>query len=383
MRLIGAVTVSRSDYGIYTPILREIKARSDLRLRLYVSGAHLSPQFGFTVKAIEADGFEIHETIEMLLDADTPQAMAKSMGLGTIGFAQAFAREPPDILLALGDRFEMHAAVVAAVPLRIPVAHIHGGELSQGAIDDAFRHSITKLSHLHFVSTADYARRVVQLGEEPWRVIVSGAPSLDNLKNLDLLSRAELEGQFDFDLSAPFLLVTYHPVTLETDQIEEQMQNLLAALETIGIGVVFTYPGADASSHFIIDALRQFVKKHRFAQLAVNLGTRAYFSMMKLAVAMVGNSSSGIIEAASFCLPAVNIGNRQDGRLRPDNVIDVGYAQEEIISGIQRAMVTDFRHSLLNVKNPYGDGNAARKIVDTLASIELDREFTIKRFHDA
>jgi UDP-hydrolysing UDP-N-acetyl-D-glucosamine 2-epimerase len=383
MRTIGIITVSRSDFGIYTPVLRAIEQRSDLESRLYVSGAHLSSDFGLTGKSIEADGFDIHERIEMLLSSDTPTGIAKSMGLGTIGFADAFMRGRPDLLVALGDRFEMHSAVVAAMPLRIPVAHIHGGELSEGAIDDALRHSITKLSHLHFVATADYARRVIQLGEEPWRVTVSGAPSLDNLKTIDWLSRPELEEKFRLDLSKPFLLATFHPVTLEEEQTGEQIRNFLSALKTLEMPVVFTYPGADAQSHFIIEAIEQYAKEHRFAQLAVSLGTRAYFSMMKIAAAMVGNSSSGIIEAASFQLPVVNIGNRQRGRIRAANVIDVGFSSSEVLSGIKRAIDPAFRAGLATLQNPYGDGNAAEKIVKALASVEINQKLLMKRFQDA
>lgn len=382
MRTIGIVTVSRSDFGIYTPVLRAIQARPDLQLRLYVGGAHLESEFGRTVTSIEAEGFEIHERIEMQL-SDTPEGVARSMGLGTIGFAEAFGRNRPNLLVALGDRFEMHSAVVAALPLRIPVAHIHGGELSQGAIDDALRHSITKLSHLHFVSTAEYARRVIQLGEEPWRVTVTGAPSLDNLKTVDLLSRSELEREFGLDLSKPFLLVTYHPVTIEAEQTEVEIRSLLSALDHLRMPVVFTWPGADAQSHFIIETIEQFARKHSFVQRAVSLGTRAYFSMMNLAVAMAGNSSSGIIEAASFRLPVVNIGNRQSGRLRPANVIDVGSSSSEVLAGIKRAIDPDFRGGLATLQNPYGDGNAAEKIVNTLASVEINQRLLMKRFQDA
>ena len=382
MRTIGIVTVSRSDFGIYTPVLRAIQAQPDLQLRLFVGGAHLESEFGRTVTSIEAEGFEIHERIEMQL-SDTPEGVARSMGLGTIGFAQAFGRHRPDLLLALGDRFEMHSAVVAALPLRIPVAHIHGGELSQGAIDDALRHSITKLSHLHFVSTADSARRVIQLGEEPWRVTVSGAPSLDNLKTLDLMSRSELERQFDLKLSKPFLLATYHPLTIEAEQTEVEIRSLLSALENLRMPIVFTYPGADAQSHFIIETIEQFAREQSYVQLAISLGTRAYFSMMNIAAAMVGNSSSGIIEAASFRLPVVNIGNRQGGRLRPENVIDVGSSSSEVLAGIKRAIDSDFRASLATLQNPYGDGNAAAKIVSTLASVEINQRLLMKRFQDA
>ncbi len=240
MRTIGVVTVSRSDYGSYLPVLREIREDPGLKLHLIVSGMHLSPEFGLTARAIEADGFEINDCVEMLLSSDTPEGISKSMGLGLIGFAQSYACFRPDILLVLGDRFEMHAAALAALPFKIPVAHIHGGEITEGAIDDALRHSITKLSHLHFVSTEEYARRVIQMGEEPWRVIVSGAPSLDNLFNLALLERQELQARFGLFLERDPLLVTYHPVTLEYEQTEWQVNELLAALQAFDLPVVFT-----------------------------------------------------------------------------------------------------------------------------------------------
>jgi len=381
MRTIGVVTVGRSDYGIYLPILKAIQAEPDLRLLLYVSGMHLSPEFGSPASAIEDDGFEINERVEMLLASDTPEAVAKSMGLGTIGFAQAYARQRPDILLVLGDRFEMHAAVVAAVPLRIPVAHIHGGELSEGAIDDALRHSITKMSQLHFVATESYAQRVIQMGEEPWRVVVSGAPSLDNLKMIDALSRSELEQKFGLNLPETFLLVTYHPATLEYEDTEAQMCELLKALDSLRLSVVFTYPNADMGGRLIIRLIEQFANQHETAQIVMNLGTRAYFSIMRLAAAMLGNSSSGIIEAASFKLPVVNIGNRQRGRLRARNVIDVGYSQAEISIGIKRAIQPEFRAELADLVNPYGDGGAAARIIQALRVIELDDKLLLKHFY--
>lgn len=382
MRRIGVVTVGRSDYGIYLPILRRIEADADLQLLLYVSGMHLSPEFGFTVEQIEADGFAIHERVEMLLSSDSAEGVSKSMGLGTIGFAQTFGRQRPDILLVLGDRFEMHAAAIAAVPFKIPVAHIHGGELSEGAIDDALRHSITKMSHLHFVSTEDYARRVIQMGEEPWRVLVSGAPSLDNLRSTKLLTRQELEQQFNLSLEKPFLLVTFHPVTLEPDETHKHVNDLLLALGESGMATVFTYPNADAQGRMIIDLITEFSAKQKNSHIVANLGTRGWFSLMKIAAAMVGNSSSGIIEAASFGLPVVNIGNRQRGRLRAANVIDVGYSQSEIAAAIARAVQADFCAGLANIVNPYGDGQAADRIVESLRNAEISDKLLLKRFHD-
>lgn len=382
MRTIGVVTVARSDYGIYLPILRQIQATADLRLQLFVSGMHLSPEFGLTVTQIEKDGFEVHERVEMLLSSDTPEGIAKSVGLGAIGFAQAYARVRPDILLVLGDRFEMHAAALTALPFKIPIAHIHGGEVTQGAIDDALRHSMTKLSHLHFVSTQEYARRVEQLGEEPWRIVVSGAPSLDNLHQVKLLSRSEVEIKFGICLANSPLLVTYHPVTLEYEQTEWQMNELLAALDASQMPVIFTMPNADTNGRVIIRMIEKFVKSHDSAQMVDNLGTQGYFSMMSLARVMVGNSSSGIIEAASFKLPVVNIGTRQQGRVRARNVIDVGYEQEAILKSIKEAVQPVFREKLCDLVNPYGDGHATARIVNRLQTISLDGKLILKRFYD-
>lgn len=381
-RIIGVVTVSRSDYGIYYPILRRILEEPGLSLHLIVAGMHLSPEFGLTVQTIEQDGFEIRERIEMLLSSDTPEGIAKSMGLGTIGFAQAYARFCPDILLVLGDRFEMHAAVVATLPFKIPVAHIHGGESTEGLIDEAIRHSITKMSHLHFVSTEFYARRIVQMGEEPWRVVVSGAPGLDNLHHMRMLSRQELEDRYGLCLTEPILIVTYHPVTLEYEHTEAHLRELLAALERLDFTIVFTFPNADTRGHLIIDMVRDFAARHERVQVVVNLGTQAYFSLMAHAAIMVGNSSSGIIEAASFKLPVVNIGNRQRGRVRPKNVIDVGYDRREILDGIMKATSPGFRAGLEDLVNPYGDGNATERIVNKLKEVKLDEQLLLKRFHN-
>lgn len=382
-RTIGVVSAGRADYAICLPVLRRIQADSNLRLHLIISGMHLSPEFGLTVDSIVADGFEIGDRVEMLLSSDTPEGIAKSMGLGTIGFAQLFARFRPDILVVLADRFEMHAAALAALPFRIPVAHIEGGDLTEGAIDDALRHCITKLSHLHFVSTEDYARRVVQLGEEPWRVTVSGAPSLDNLKSLKLLAGDELERKYGISLQPPPLLVTFHPVTLEYEHTHQQISELVAALETFDIPIIFTMPNADTSGRIITQAIREFVSGHPSTRFVENLGTRDYLSMMAHAGVMVGNSSSGIIEAPSLGLPVVNIGTRQHGRTRAANVVDVGYGREDIIYGINKALQRAFRRSLRNLVNPYGTGDAAATIVERLKTVPLTEErFLLKKFHD-
>ena len=382
MRTIGVVTVSRSDYGIYLPILRRIRQDRGLRLHLIVGGMHLSPEFGLTVNAIEADGFEIGDRVDMLLSSDAPEGIAKSMGLGTIGFAGVFARSRPDILLVLGDRFDMFAAVVAALPFAVPVAHIHGGESTEGLIDEAIRHSITKMSHLHFVSTPGYAERVIRMGEEPWRVVVSGAPALDNLKELELLGEEEVNRRFHLDAERPLLLVTFHPVTLEYGETAKQLEELLAALGETDAHVLFTHPNADTSGRRIIERVQEFTRRRPNAQVVVNAGTQAYFSLMRRAQAMVGNSSSGIIEAASFELPVVNIGARQRGRVHGPNVLDAQCRAAEIRAALRKAMSREFRNRLRGIVNPYGDGQAARRIVEKLKDVRLDGGLLKKRFYD-
>lgn len=382
MTVIGVVTGARSDYGVYLPLLHAITLEPTLKLHLLVSGMHLSPEFGMTLRFIERDGFAVGEKVEMLLSSDSPEGISKSIGLGIIGFAQSFARYRPDVLVVLGDRFEMYAAVVAALPFRIPVAHIHGGELTLGAIDDALRHSITKLSHLHFVATEEYARRVIQMGEEPWRVTVCGAPTLDNLKTMELLSTDELEARFGFSLATAPLLVTFHPVTLEYDRTEWHVTELLAALREVDMPVVFTMPNADTGGRAIIRMIQDYVNDRRSAWLVENLGTQAYFSLMQLAAAMVGNSSSGIVEAASFKLPVVNIGSRQDGRVRAQNIIDVKYEREDILRGVRMAIEPQFRAGLKDIVNPYGRGDATKSILERLKTVPLDDKLLFKRFHD-
>lgn len=383
MKTVGVVTGSRSDYTILLPILRRIEESKSLQLHLMATGAHLLPEFGLTLEAVKADGFEVAEEVEMLLPSDEPQDIAQSMGRGVLGFAAAFGRRRPDLLLVVGDRFEILAAVTAALPFNIPVAHVHGGESTEGAIDEAIRHAITKMSHLHFVATEPYGKRVIQMGEEPWRVVVSGAPSLDNLQGLSLLEVSELQKEYGLDLADPFLLVSYHPVTLEYERTEEQIHELMAALEDVHARFVFTRPNADTRNRTIVRAFRRFVNGHAGAGLVENLGTPGYFSMMKHAAAMVGNSSSGIVEAASFGLPVVNIGRRQRGRLRGRNVIDVKDDRKAIQAGIQKALSPGFRQSLAGMANLYGDGRAAERIVATLESKEIDQTLISKRFHES
>ena len=382
MRKIAAVTVGRSDYGLSRSILRRIVAEPSLQLQLLVSGAHLLPEFGNTWIDIEADGFTITERIPAHPPDDRPESVAVAMAQGIANFGKAYASHRPDLLLVIGDRFEMHAAALAALPMRIPVAHVHGGELTFGAIDDALRHSMTKLSHLHFAATEEYAARIRQMGEEPWRVTVSGAPGLDNLAEITPAPVADFAARHDLPLTQPPLLVTFHPVTLEHDRTEWHIAELLAALAAFDVPILFTLPNVDTGHQSIIRALREFVAQRANAFLVANLGTRDYFSAMSWSLAMVGNSSSGIIEAASFKLPVVNIGSRQAGRTRAANVIDCEHDRESIAAAVRRVTDPAFRASLATLKNPYGDGHAAERIVPRLLDVELGPAFLTKRFVD-
>jgi UDP-hydrolysing UDP-N-acetyl-D-glucosamine 2-epimerase len=381
-RKIAVVTTTRADYSYYRPILSRIVAAPDLALQLLVTGMHLSPAFGSTVRAIEEDGFPIAERIEMLLSSDTPAAIATSMGVGVIGMAGAIARHTPDLLLLLGDRFEMLAAAVAAQPFVVPIAHIAGGELTEGATDDAARHAITKMSHLHFVQAPVYRDRVIQMGEEPWRVVVAGAASLDNLKHVALLTPPAFEARFGCPLVPPPLAVTFHPATLEAGESERHAAELMAALDAAGRPVVFTASNADAGNHPVGRAIARYVESHPDAHAVASLGTQGYFTLLAHAAAMVGNSSSGIVEAAAFELPVVNIGARQGGRLRGRNVLDVPCERGAIAGAIERATSAAFRASLKGLVNPYGDGRASETIVETLRTTPLGSRLLTKRFHD-
>ena len=385
MRSIGVVTTSRADYSAYRPLLKAFQADPDISPKLYVSGMHLSPEFGLAVRFVENDGIEIAERIEMLLSSDTPEGIAKSMGLGLIGFSQAFSKYHPDILVVLGDRYEMLAATLAALPFKIPVAHLCGGELTQGAIDDALRHSITKLSHLHFTSTEVYAHRVIQLGEDPNCVFVSGEPALDHILTASQLTPEELKHRFGVDVERPFLLVTFHPVTLEYEKVEWQIDELLAALDQARFPVIFTMPNADTAGRIIATRMRQWVQSNPgMGEMVDNFGAESYHSVLRRAVAVVGNSSSGLIEAPSFKVPAVNIGIRQTGRIRAANVIDVGYDRADILSAIQKAASNEFRNSLQSLTNPYASktNSAVSSITSVLKCVDLGNTLLQKKFHD-
>lgn len=383
MRKIQVVTTSRADYGIYRSILQRLDASSEFELELIVGGTHLLAQFGHTIDAIKADGYTIVTEINALMAGDNPQSISQSISIGIASFAQHFHHNPPDLLIVLGDRYEMYSALVAALPFRIPVAHIHGGEVTFGAIDDALRHSMTKLSHLHFVSTEAYAQRVIQLGEHPDRVVVCGAPVLDNIHTIKRMSKEELETQFPISLDGDPLLVTFHPVTLDIENALYQVIELLFALETVGNTVVFTLPNADTANQVIRRAILDYVDSHDNAYAVESFGIKGYFSAMTHASAMVGNSSSGILEAGAFGLPVVNIGNRQKGRLQGENVINSEYDKQSIISAIQKATSSEFKTGISSESHPYqGNDLAGEIIVKTLEGIGDFAPLTIKRFYD-
>ena len=381
-RAIGVVTVARSDYGHLTPLLRELRDAPDVELLVYVAGSHLAARFGYTARLVEADGWPIAARVDMDIDDDTPGAIAAATGRGVTRFARELARRTPDLLVLLGDRYEMLSAAVAALPFALPVAHLHGGEVTEGVIDEQVRHALTKVAHLHFAATPDYARRILQMGEEPWRVSSPGAPGLDRFRTMRYLSGAELGERLGLPLRGPTILVTFHPVTLDLGATEGHVDELLAALEDVEGDLIMTYPGADAGSHRVIERVSRFAEARPRTRLVRSLGDDVYASLLRQADLMVGNSSSGVIEAASFALPAVNIGDRQRGRVRAANVIDVGHGRDEIAAGIRRALSPDFRPPLAGLRNPYGDGHAAPRIVSVLARVELGPRLITKRFVD-
>ena len=375
MRKIAIVTGTRAEYGLLYWIMKGIQKTSGLKLQLIVTGMHLSPEFGMTIREIEKDGFVIDERVEMLLSSDTEESIAISMGLAMIGFAKAYSRLMPDLIVVLGDRFEIHAAVSAAVPFRIPVAHIHGGEVTEGAMDEMFRHAITKMSHFHFPAAEAYANRIRQMGERPENIFCFGAPGIDNIYKLTLMDRQKLSEELQLPADGKWGIVGYHPVTLEKNSAEVQIKEILNAVaEFPNLCWIFTLPNADMESRVIINNIKDYVsKKPKTSRLFSSLGQLRYLSLLRHGEVLVGNSSSGIIEASSFELPVVNIGSRQTGRIRPANVIDVPVCErDKIVSAVRRAMSGEFRHSLRGLKNPYGDGTASKRIVDVLKKFPLE-----------
>lgn len=382
-RCIAVATVGRSDFGLYQPLLERISVDPALELRLMVSGAHFDPRFGPTVREIEAAGYDYESGLAMHPESDEADDIARALGLGVQAFARAFGSRRPDLLVLLGDRAEMLAPALAALPFNIPQAHLYGGKVTEGAIDERVRHALTKMSHLHFVSCQAYAERVKQMGEETWRVFNYGSPGLDRIHGQPRASREALCKEVELDPAQPFLLVTFHPVTLEPAGQDAQVAALLQALDQSGFAVVATYPNADAGGLRIAGALEAFAARQpRSVRLLRNAGSRRYADLMAHAAAMVGNSSSGIGEAPSFGLPVVNIGSRQDGAIKAANVIDVGYAAGDVLAGIRRATAPAFRAGLRGLRNPYGDGNAGARIAATLRDIPLDDRLLRKKFVD-
>jgi UDP-N-acetylglucosamine 2-epimerase (non-hydrolysing)/GDP/UDP-N,N'-diacetylbacillosamine 2-epimerase (hydrolysing) len=380
-RKIAAVTSSRADYShLYWP-LRELAAHPDVELQLIALGPHLSPDFGCTAKQIEKDGFRIDARIECLLSSDRDVGMAKTIGLATLGLADCLDRMRPDLVLLIADRYEMLAPAAVGTALRIPLAHIEGGEISEGAIDDAIRNALTKLSHIHFTSTELARARVIAMGEEEWRVHRTGAPSLDHLRRGPLLESAEVEARLDMRLAHPTVLIGYHPTTIARDTTREA-DALFAALRSVPAQFVFCYPNADAGSRALIERTQSFIDHVGNGRVFVNLDPLLYWSLLGAVDLLVGNSSSGIMEAASFALPAVDVGIRQRGRERGRNVLDADANADAILDRIATAMTHDFRPSLRGMENPYGDGYAAERIVSVLASAPLGEELLIKRTRD-
>jgi UDP-hydrolysing UDP-N-acetyl-D-glucosamine 2-epimerase len=377
-RRIAVVTTARSEYGLYRPLLRAIQEDPSLDLQLIAAASHLDPRFG-TISEIESDGFVPAARVNAPLEGDGPLAIARVMAQTAIGVAEALCDLKPDVMVVLGDRSEMAAVVAAATPFLVPIAHIAGGAITRGAIDDGFRHAISKLSHIHFPETETQRERLLRLGEEAWRIHVTGSLSIDNALALKPLTAGEITAQFGIPLQAPMLMVTLHPETREFSHTAAYADALFAALEDQDGPILFTYPGADAGGRVIIARIEDFVRRHSAkAQAVPHLGTRAYFSLMMQARAMVGNSSSGILEAASFKLPVVNIGRRQEGRAAPANVIGCGFDARAIHAAITRATSPAFRASLADLANPYGQGNAAAQMVGILKNVTLDNTLLIK-----
>lgn len=373
-RKICVVTGTRAEFGLLRWLMQEIQHESQLELQVLATGMHLSPEFGLTYREIEQAGFVINAKVEMLLSADTATAVTKSMGLGLISYADAYERLAPDLIVVLGDRFEIFAATAAALIAGIPVAHLHGGETTEGAFDEAIRHSITKMSHLHFVAAEEYRRRVIQLGEQPERVFLVGGLGIDAIKRIELLHREALEESLDFKFGSRNLLITFHPVTLE-GQISsaQQMAELLAALDELDdTHLLFTMPNADTGGRELAAMLNEFAATRENVRVYTSLGQLRYLSCMKYVDAVVGNSSSGLAEAPSMGIATINIGDRQKGRLSASSVINCEPTQQSISEALSTVFDPSFRSTLTSTKNPYGTGGASKKIVDIIKNHDIE-----------
>ncbi len=384
MKKIGVITGTRAEYGLLKPLITKLNMAVDLELQLIVTGMHLSPEFGLTYQEIEQDGFKIKERNEMLLSSDTPNGITKSMGVAIIGFADIYTRIAPDIVIILGDRYEAFAAASAAMIHRIPIAHIHGGELTEGLIDDPIRHSITKMSSLHFTSTEQYRQRVIQLGEQPTTVVNVGALGIENIKEQKLLSKQDLAQRIDFSLDKPYFIVTFHPVTLEDNTAEVQFENLLNALDTFTeYRIIFTKANADTDGRIVNSLIDEYIVKNKERAVAfTSLGMLRYLSALKYCEMVIGNSSSGILEAPSFHIPTVNIGDRQAGRMKGKSIIDCGWTTEEIVHGIQRAQILKRCGDLQNDVNVYEGKDTSETIMKVLRNYLMKDNSIKKNFYD-
>ena len=382
MKKICVITGTRADYGLLRWVMQGIKDDPDLKLQIIVTGMHLSPEFGNTYKAIEEDGFTIDQSIEMIVSSDTPVGIAKSMGLGLIGFADAFNILKPDLIVILGDRFEIFSAASAALVARIPAAHIHGGETTEGAFDESLRHSITKMSHLHFVASEVYKNRVIQLGEQPDKVFLVGGLGIDNIKQLQLLNKEALEKSLNLQFWGKNLLITFHPVTLDTTSSEEQMNELLCALEMLyDTQLIFTLPNADTEGRTLIKMVNDFSNKHKNAHVFTSLGQLKYLSCIAQVDGVIGNSSSGLTEAPSMLKGTINIGNRQNGRLQSSSIINCKPTRHDISEALLELYSTEFKSKLPQTRSPYGEEGASNKILKLLKS-HIEKNLIIKSFYD-
>jgi UDP-hydrolysing UDP-N-acetyl-D-glucosamine 2-epimerase len=382
-RKICIFTGTRAEYGLLKPLIDELRTDNSVELQLIISGMHLSPEFGLTYREINLDGFSKVEKVEILLSSDTPIGVLKSMGLGMISYAEALDRLKPDLLVGLGDRFELFSLSSAALVQKVPFAHIHGGEVTSGAYDDAFRHSITKMSHLHFASTEIYRKRIIQLGENPNTVFNVGALGLDNIKKMKLLSKKDLENSLNFLLDKPYFVVTFHPVTLEKKNSEKQFKELLKALDEFKFyKFIFTKANADNDGRIINNLIDEYVAKNKDrAASFYSLGQLRYLSALKYAEMMIGNSSSGIIEMPFFKKPTINIGERQNGRIFPKSVIQCEPNQKSIITAVERGIDGKFRKSINQTISIYGNGTASKKIKKVITTIDLTKLIK-KKFYD-
>ena len=379
---ICVVTGTRADYGLLYWLMKEINLDSELKLQIIVTGMHLSPEFGLTYKEIEKD-FKIDKKIEMLLSSDTVIGISKSMGLAQISFAEAYEDLKPDIIVLLGDRYEIFSAASAALIANIPVAHLHGGETTEGAFDESIRHSITKMSHLHFTAAEEYKNRVIQLGEHPSRVFNVGGMGIENIKRLKLLSKEEFEESINFKLNKKNILVTFHPVTLENSTAKEQFQELLDAIDELeDTNIIFTKANSDTDGRIINQMCDEYVLKNSHKSICfTSLGQLRYLSALQYVDGMVGNSSSGLIEAPSFKIGTINIGDRQKGRLKAKSIIDCDSLKSSILQAFEKLYSEEFDSILINTNNPYGDGCASEKIIKELKKVDL-KNILKKSFYD-